>query len=135
MSRTSRGIPGTLRGGRLLIAILIAIGLIAGVGRALTGLYVEVLWHAEVGYLDVFWRRVVWEWGGRILSGLGVLAIVFAFLLRRAETGPGAHVGKHHGQHTEHGGERSHENRPEPCPARFHARESPRERGLLPLES
>ncbi|MEJ2207059.1 MAG: UPF0182 family protein [Gemmatimonadota bacterium] len=67
----------SLRGGRLLIAALVGLGLIITAGRLATMAYTEILWQAEVGYLDVFWRRVLWEWGGRIVAGLGVGALVF----------------------------------------------------------
>jgi uncharacterized membrane protein (UPF0182 family) len=70
----------TLRGGRLILVALVAVALIAAVGRSLTNLWVEVLWQSQAGYLPVFWRRTVWEWGVRIAAGLVVVALVFVNL-------------------------------------------------------
>jgi uncharacterized membrane protein (UPF0182 family) len=67
----------SLRGGWLLVAAVIGVGLVVAFGRMATMAFTEILWHAEVGYLDAFWRRVLWEWGGRILAGLGVGVLVF----------------------------------------------------------
>jgi uncharacterized membrane protein (UPF0182 family) len=67
----------TLRGGRLLIAAVLAIAMLVALGRLATTIYVEVLWHAQVGYADVFWRRARWEWGLRIGAGVAVGVLVF----------------------------------------------------------
>jgi uncharacterized membrane protein (UPF0182 family) len=75
-SRPSDAIA-TLRGGRLILVVIFGIALAASLGRALTNLYVEVLWQAQTGYLAVFWKRVAWEWGTRILAGGLVTALVF----------------------------------------------------------
>lgn len=68
----------SLRGGRLLIALVVAIGVVVAMGRLATTAMVEILWQADVGYGSVFWRRVIWEWGARL--GSGVAAALFVFL-------------------------------------------------------
>jgi hypothetical protein len=66
-----------LRGGRLVITLVLALLLIAILGRAFTAAYVEILWHVEAGYLATFWRRMLWEWGVRIVAGAVVAALVY----------------------------------------------------------
>jgi uncharacterized membrane protein (UPF0182 family) len=66
----------TLRGGRLLLAVVLALALLVALGRAVASAYVEVLWQTEAGYASVFWRRVLWEWGVR-----GVAAVVVGLLV------------------------------------------------------
>jgi hypothetical protein len=46
--------------------------MLVALGRLATTIYVEVLWHAQVGYADVFWRRARWEWGLRIGAGVAL---------------------------------------------------------------
>jgi uncharacterized membrane protein (UPF0182 family) len=77
VSGSPQRVGDTLRGGRTLLAVLVAIGTVAAVGRSLTGLYVEVLWQAQSGYSGVFWRRVAAEWGLQVAAGLLVAAAVF----------------------------------------------------------
>lgn len=68
----------TLRGGRLVIAVVIALGVLLAFGRAFAAAYVEILWQSQSGYSSVFWRRMLWEWGVRgaaaVLVGVLVLA-------------------------------------------------------------
>ena len=97
MNRSSRGGTGALHGGRRLIVILVAIGLVAGVGRALTGLYVEVLWQLQAGYAGVFWRRVSWEWGVQVAAGVLVAAVVFLNLRIAATTLGGIQIRRRFG--------------------------------------
>jgi uncharacterized protein len=68
----------TLRGGRLLLAIVLAFAFTIALGRAATSAYVEILWQAEAGYASVFWQRVLWEWGIRALAAvvIGLLVVV-----------------------------------------------------------
>ena len=80
MTNRPTDLLATLRGGRLVIGIVLAIALVAATGRALSSAYVEVLWQAQTGYLSVFWRRVIWEWGVRGAAGLLVGVLVFANL-------------------------------------------------------
>jgi len=68
----------SLRGGRLLVALVVAAGLLLALGRLWATIYTEILWHAHTGYVQAFWRRVAWEWGARLLGGVGVgLAVYF----------------------------------------------------------
>ena len=80
MAPKSTDLLATLRGGRLLITVFLAIGILAAIGRGLTSLYVEVLWQSQSGYLPVFWRRLAWEVGLRVVAGAIVGALVFANL-------------------------------------------------------
>jgi uncharacterized membrane protein (UPF0182 family) len=79
---TSRPVDllGALKGGRLFLSAVMAILLLAALGRTFSAAYVEILWQAQTGYLSVFWRRMLWEWGVRIVCGVGVGALVFANL-------------------------------------------------------
>lgn len=72
-----RRLLSTLRGGRLVVALVAALGILLLLGRVAATAYTEVLWHAEAGYLDVFWTRVVWQWGARLLGGVVVGILVF----------------------------------------------------------
>ena len=65
---------------------MLVIAVLAGIGRALTSFYVEVLWQSQAGYASVFWRRVVWEWGTQVAAGLGVAVLVFLNLRIAATT-------------------------------------------------
>ncbi len=78
MSTPPTRLLATLRGGRLLLAIVLALALTIALGRVVTAAYVEILWQAEAGYASVFWQRVLWEWGIRGLAALvvGVLVLV-----------------------------------------------------------
>ena len=80
MAAKSTDLLATLRGGRLLITVLLAVGILAAIGRGLTSLYVEILWQAQSGYLPVFWRRLAWEAGLRVVAGTLVGVLVFANL-------------------------------------------------------
>ncbi|NJD19687.1 MAG: hypothetical protein FIA95_10460, partial [Gemmatimonadetes bacterium] len=71
---------GPLRGGRLLVAGLVALGLLFGVARLGVTVFTEVLWHREAGYADTFYARVLWQWGGRLLCGALVGVLVFVNL-------------------------------------------------------
>ena len=68
----------SLRGGRLVLAIILAVGLTIALGRAAAAAYVEILWQAEAGYASVFWQRMLWEWGIRGVAALlvGLLVLV-----------------------------------------------------------
>jgi len=61
-----------LRGGSLLVVLVLAIGVLATLCSLGANAYVEIMWHAQVGYGSVFWKRVLWEWGARIGVGIGV---------------------------------------------------------------
>ena len=77
MTTTRNDLLRTLRGGRLVITIFVAVGLVAILARAFTVLYVEVLWQSQAGYLSVFWRRMLWEWGVRVAAGIAVAFLVY----------------------------------------------------------
>lgn len=66
-----------LRGGRALVAALVGIGALLLVLRAITHLYVDVLWFRTVEFTEVFWRRLAWEWGTRAV--VAALAAGLAF--------------------------------------------------------
>ena len=66
-----------LRGGRVVLTGIMIVSLIAIMGRALTSLYVEVLWQEQAGYLGVYWRRFFWETGIRILGGVAVALLAY----------------------------------------------------------
>ena len=68
---------GALRGGRLFIMIALGIALLISMGRMASEAYVEILWHAQSGYSEVFWRRIIWEWGTRIVAGVAVGIVIF----------------------------------------------------------
>ena len=69
-----------LRGGRLVVAIIIGVALVLSVGRAFAGAYVEILWQMQAGYSTVFWKRVIWEWGSRTTVGVTVALLVLVNL-------------------------------------------------------
>jgi hypothetical protein len=71
------GFWASLRGGRLVIAVVLAVGLVIALARALAAAYVEILWQAEAGYLSVFWKRMAWEWGIRAFAAAVVAVLVF----------------------------------------------------------
>ena len=80
MSTNLNDVLRALRGGRLVIFAVLCLVLIAILGRALTALYVEVLWQAQAGYAGVFWRRIAWEWAVRFTAGAVVGGLVFGNL-------------------------------------------------------
>ena len=69
------------RGGRLLVALGIALLTISLIGRIAANAYIEILWFDSLGYSSVFWTRVFWEWGARLMGG-ALVAVVFFFNLR-----------------------------------------------------
>jgi uncharacterized protein len=97
MSNKSADLLATLRGGRLIITIVLLIGLVAALGRGLTALYVEVLWQAQAGYLSVFWHRLAWEWGVRIVAGFAVAGLVFVNLRLASSTLSGLQIRRRFG--------------------------------------
>lgn len=77
MSNRPADLLGTIRGGRIIVAIIAIVALLVVVGRLFTAAYVEILWQSQAGYLAAFWRRMAWEWGTRIGAGLVVGALVY----------------------------------------------------------
>ena len=78
--------PPFFRGGRLLIAVVVALGFVLLFLKLATAIYLEALWQGQAGYPSVFWRRVTWQWGGRVIAGLAVALLVFANLRGVAKT-------------------------------------------------
>ena len=70
-----------LSGGRLLAALVIALLTILVVGRIAANAYIEILWFGSLGYSSVFWTRVLWEWGARLIIAVSV-GVVFFLNLR-----------------------------------------------------
>lgn len=70
-------IRSNLRGGRLVIAVAAALLTLLVASRALTTLYVEALWFAEVGYGGLFWKQWAWVWGVRAGAALVVTAALY----------------------------------------------------------
>ena len=70
-----------LSGGRLLVALVIALLTILLVGRMAANAYIEILWFESVGYSSVFWTRVLWEWGARLIVAL-LVGVACFFNLR-----------------------------------------------------
>ena len=96
MSSKRQPIP-TLRGGRALITTALVLALVVGLGRLAATMYVEILWHAQTGYGDVFWLRVLWQWGARIVAGVAVGVLVFLNLRIVAETLGGLQIKRQFG--------------------------------------
>ena len=69
------------RGGRLLVALGVALLTISLIGRIAANAYIEILWFGSLGYSSVFWTRVFWEWGARLMGG-ALVGVVFFFNLR-----------------------------------------------------
>lgn len=67
----------SLRGGRLAIAVAALLLVVLVASRALTNLYVEALWFAEVGYSGVFWKQWMWVWGVRAGAAAAVTLALF----------------------------------------------------------
>ena len=69
------------KGGRLLVTLGIALLTILLIGRTAANAYIEILWFDSLGYSSVFWTRVFWEWGARLMGG-ALVGVVFFFNLR-----------------------------------------------------
>lgn len=88
---------GTLRGGRLAVALLLGFALALLLGRAATAAWAEILWQQSAGHAGVFWRRIAWSWGARIVAGLAVTGVVYANLRVAALTLGGIHIRRRFG--------------------------------------
>jgi len=87
----------TLRGGRLVLALVLAFALLVALGRAAAAGYVEILWQSEAGYASVFWRRMLWEWGIRAAASLVVGVIVLLNLKVASKTLGGIQIRRRFG--------------------------------------
>ena len=96
MSSNRPPIP-TFRGSRALVTIAIVVALVVGLGRLASTMYVEILWHAQTGYSSVFWLRVLWQWGARIVAGVAVGALVFLNLHIVSQTLDGIQIKRRFG--------------------------------------
>jgi len=92
-----RKLLGSLRGGRLAVAIVLASIVLLVLARALGIAYVEILWHGETGHGATFWRRVSWAWGTRTLAGAAVAVLVFINLRIASLTLGGIHIRRRFG--------------------------------------
>ena len=70
----------------MLIGVLFLVALALLTGRGLVRLYVDDLWFRGVGYEGVFWTRIVWLWGVRLMVGVLVATAVFVNLRHVART-------------------------------------------------
>ena len=66
-----------LSGGRLLLALVIALLTVLLVARIAANAYIEILWFESMGYSSVFWTRVLWEWGARLIGAVSVGVVCF----------------------------------------------------------
>jgi uncharacterized membrane protein (UPF0182 family) len=96
MSGATR-VPAALRGGRLVLAAVVAIGLLVALARGFTALYVEVLWQNQSGYAAIFWKRMLWEGGLRVAAGLVVAGLVLANLRIASKTLGGIQIRRRFG--------------------------------------
>jgi uncharacterized membrane protein (UPF0182 family) len=82
-------VPLGLRGGRLILAIVLAVGVLIAFGRAFAAFYVEILWQSGSGHSAIFWKRVLWEAGVRMVAGftVGVLVLVNLHIASRTLSG------------------------------------------------
>lgn len=92
-----RRVLGPLRGGRLVVAGLVGLGLLVALARVGVTVYTEILWHAEAGYAGTFYTRVLWQWGARVLGGVLVGVLVFANLKVVARTLAGIQIKRRFG--------------------------------------
>ena len=70
-----------LSGGRLLLALVIVLLTVLLVARIAANAYIEILWFESMGYSSVFWTRVLWEWGARLIGAV-LVGVVCFFNLR-----------------------------------------------------
>ena len=87
----------TLRGGRLVLAVLLVLGLMVAAGRAVAAAYVEILWQSEAGYASVFWQRMLWEWGIRAAAAAIVAVLVLVNLKVASRTLGGIQIRRRFG--------------------------------------
>jgi len=97
MSTRPSDLLPALRGGRAIILVILFVMVLAAIGRGLTAAYVEILWQGQAGYAPVFWRRVVWEWGVRIIAGVFVGALVYGNLRVASSTLGGIQIRRRFG--------------------------------------
>ncbi len=82
---------GTLRGGRLVAALVVLALVLLVVARMAGAAWVEILWQREAGYPGVFWQRVRWVWGTRLAGAVVVASLVYLNLRIASRTLGGVH--------------------------------------------
>lgn len=61
------------------IVLLVSIAfLMVFFGEFVSKVYLDKLWFESLGYSQVFWKKLLWEWGGRLTVGL--FACVFIYV-------------------------------------------------------
>ena len=60
-----------------MLALGIALLTILLLGRIAANTYIEILWFDSLGYSSVFWTRVLWEWGARLIGAVLVAVVIF----------------------------------------------------------
>ena len=68
----------SLKWGRILLLLVVALGALVILGRGVANVYTEVLWFASAGYGSVYWTRILAEGGARL--GAGFLTFLLAYL-------------------------------------------------------
>ncbi|MDH3206237.1 MAG: UPF0182 family protein [Gemmatimonadota bacterium] len=96
MSGTS-GVPISLRGGRLILTIVLSVALIIAFGRAFAAFYTEVLWQTSSGYGGIFWKRVLWTGGVQLGAGAVVAILVVINLYVASKTLGGIQIRRRFG--------------------------------------
>ena len=94
---TTNPLFSALRGGSFFILLVLSVGALTSLFSFGANAYVEIMWHTEVGYGSVFWKRVVWEWGARIGVAIGVGCLVFLNLRVVAATLTGIQIKRRFG--------------------------------------
>lgn len=87
----------SVRGGKLLIVSVALVGGLLILARLAGDLYVESLWYREAGYFPVFFRRLAWFWGTRLVAGAFVAVALVASLRLVARTLGGIQIKRRFG--------------------------------------
>ncbi len=59
------------------MALVVGIAILITLLRVSASALIEILWHGQTGYIAVFWKRAVWQWGARALAGILVASAAF----------------------------------------------------------
>lgn len=66
------------KGGRLLLVVAVAVGILLLLARGAASFYTEVLWYRSAGFSSVLWTRILAEAGIKVLTG--AVTAILAFL-------------------------------------------------------
>ena len=66
-----------LSGGRLVLLLVVGLGAVLLLGRAVADIYTEILWFSSTGFASVYWTKFAAEGGVRVAAG--GLTVLFAF--------------------------------------------------------